>query len=92
MTADKPLYYVGENMTVHCFLERTGASDASFLYGSDTVSRGYVTVVNDTYLRLDRQVTAVDPFEAPCYCVDGNNNTVGSAYILTECKSTSDEI
>ncbi|XP_025108921.1 uncharacterized protein LOC112573106 isoform X3 [Pomacea canaliculata] len=84
VTAGKPLYYVGENMTVHCFLERTGASDASFSYGSDTVSRGYVTVVNDTYLRLDRQVTAMDPFEASCYCVDGNNNTVGSAYILTE--------
>lgn len=80
------LYYVGENLEVHCYLNRPVASDASFEYSSDTVSRDYVTVVNETYLRLDKQVADTDISETQCVCYVGEDMVGDSLDILSECK------
>ncbi|KAK7489052.1 hypothetical protein BaRGS_00019713, partial [Batillaria attramentaria] len=67
------LYYVGENITLHCF-KKTGSFDdgANFTAGNELVPHQYVTVVNDTYIRMDRPATAEDKKSITFTCADNN--------------------
>lgn len=88
LKSEKSLYYNGENITLHCYV-KGGICNISFTYlNDDLISSDFVTIINNTYARLDKLVKEDDPYETRYSCHNDCNGSkqVALIYVFTECK------
>ncbi|XP_025108929.1 uncharacterized protein LOC112573107 isoform X2 [Pomacea canaliculata] len=70
--ADNNFYYIGENITLHCYSQQP-VSDITFVYNKDIpVPQEYITVVNETYAFM--QIVLNESYHCfnMFYCKNGN--------------------
>ncbi|KAK7101306.1 hypothetical protein V1264_024101 [Littorina saxatilis] len=78
------MYYVGENLKVHCIKFSDFTGEVYFQQGNRNYSQEYVTQINTTHALLDKPVTDDDFEETTLSCADGDglvaNDTIYTDY------------